>query len=828
MTELLKIIEAENKKLQENSVQSFVEDVQMKCENGNSSFQIMACDTQLPFDQIATTKSGRKNGGLGKLRSNFLKKKRPKTPYSFSSAKFFKSQTNDEGVKRPAHKTPLSLLFEMKPRLKINVNEVQGRREKYSAVINENNGVQFEGFGISKKIAKHNAAVHALQCYNPAALINIMNIWNKDGKSDKSSEDTDFASDEGWIEQVQPIGQINVFETLNLQKEARPVEQVQRKLDPETYADKNPVVLLNELEGQITTKSYQCTETKGQNGRTYFTMQLDLEGENYTGMGTSKKQARCAAAIIALQKKHKLEHSLWKSMLYTYDHVEAENKDGSAKKKPEIRQGKNPVMILNEKIPQLKYELKAECGKYDSSSFVMQVQVNGVSYEGVGKNKKQAKVGAAISALRSQFGIETNLMFDVSKKNPTQSEDNKDYGGLPDLIHKLVREKFAELTDNMQSPNAKHKVLAGVVLTRSIDPTVNTGEVIAISTGTKCVNGSSISHQGTVLMDCHAEIVCRRGLVKYLYHQLLDYKKDGDNTNSVIEPCKSGKGFQLKSDVYFHLYINTTPCGDARIFSLREDERHIDDHPNRKSRGQLRTKVEVGQGTIPVENEMLVNEKNRCNQQQMWDAIIGGERLLTMSCSDKISKWNVLGAQGALLNIFLEKMKFTSVVVGSLYHSEHIHRGLYERSKLAVHVSCKQNTTNNETNLTVTKPILLSVSNPRKRDASGKAPLSCLQWNVVDSNVSMVNASTGKLEDATPSVLCKREFLKLFLQLLDRKNIVPRIEITESANHPLTYSEWKDRSIDYQRNKNVLMKGFELAGFGSWVGKPTEVDSFYI
>ena len=73
-------------------------------------------------------------------------------------------------------------------------------------------------------------------------------------------------------------------------------------------------------------------------------------------------------------------------------------------------------------------------------------------------------------------------------------------------------------------------------------------------------------------------------------------------------------------------------------WSIIFKEQHIDDHPNRKSRGQLRTKVEVGQGTIPVEAETLSREKYHYNVQQNWDAIIGGERLLTMSCSDKISK----------------------------------------------------------------------------------------------------------------------------------------------------------------------------------------------
>ena len=45
--------------------------------------------------------------------------------------------------------------------------------------------------------------------------------------------------------------------------------------------------------------------------------------------------------------------------------------------------------------------------------------------------------------------------------------------------------------------------------------------VVAVATGTKCINGERLCLDGSVVNDCHAEVVARRCVLLWLYDQLL-------------------------------------------------------------------------------------------------------------------------------------------------------------------------------------------------------------------------------------------------------------------------------------------------------------------
>lgn len=145
---------------------------------------------------------------------------------------------------------------------------------------------------------------------------------------------------------------------------------------------------------------------------------------------------------------------------------------------------------------------------------------------------------------------------------------------------------------------------------------LKTAKVISIATGTKCVNGEHMSLNGTVLNDSHAEIVTRRCLMDFFYNQLLLHTNDGSFLfsfsfsiillnlaknlitfmclgwnrflfaatahESIFErPCFPNDLYKVRDGIKFHLYINTAPCGDARIFCPHDNNTSADKYPMR-------------------------------------------------------------------------------------------------------------------------------------------------------------------------------------------------------------------------------------------------------
>uniref|UniRef100_A0A8C9R1F9 Adenosine deaminase RNA specific B2 (inactive) n=1 Tax=Scleropages formosus TaxID=113540 RepID=A0A8C9R1F9_SCLFO len=605
-----------------------------------------------------------------------------------------------------------------------------------------------------------------------------------------------------------------------------------------SVSPKNALVHLNELRPGL---KYRTLSQRGPRHAPVFSVTVEVDGVAFQGTGATKKKAKMRAAELALGSFVQFPNAPQAlftmgalgptSVDFTSDRAtdllgalfkgfEPGHGDGKLDHlppdlavcshwgqgaEPGLREHRSPVALLNELRPGLRYlclPRGAEGGRV-RRSFVMALTVDGRTFEGSGRSKKLAKNQAALSALRDLFA--GALPPDVLKrKSNHEGPTDCVLQGFAESVSRLVAEKYSELAVRWSPLHACPRVLAGIVMTRGMD--IRHAEVIAIATGTKCLNGEYMSDQGLVVNDCHAEVVVRRAFVRFLYSQLeLFLRQQEDWQRSIFIPHED-KGYRLHSDVRFHMYVSSSPCGDARLNSPYETTAdflsllpaHRLLHLARRSHSHLRTKIECGEGTVPV---------RCCHAAQTWDGVLQGEPLATMSCTDKMARWNVLGLQGALLTHLVEPVYLYSLTVGSLQHVGHLSRAVAHRLGGV---------------LPPTLVLVIPGWAPNRCLCRGrpyhpgKSPGTSVNWTAGDAQPEVLNATTGtRMASGSPSRLCKRALFTRWAKLVHRST-------------PLPYCQAKRAAEVYQAVKQRWVSALREAGLGTWVRKPPEQDHFLL
>jgi len=585
------------------------------------------------------------------------------------------------------------------------------------------------------------------------------------------------------------------------------IEQMSQLSIPKDVPMKNAVMMLNEMFPPPSAPQYRVTSMTGTPNNPTFSMTCTLLDETFSGTGRSKKEAKLAASQKAL------EEMFGKDFSEGGEESVGSGNNSNPRTLSEIDswlelEGKNPVSILNELYPGVIFQLVSAEGPSHAPQFCYRATLASLSYEGRGISKKEAKLHASKALLVHIHKVGFDPMTGNMKSSGEGQPDTLRAEGhsWADKVGGLVRDQFSGLFDG--TTYNKRKVMAGVVLYQS-----GISTVICVSSGTKCVNGEQLCLGGTSLNDCHAEVVARRCLVTWLYNQL---ELAILSKTSVLQRDREG-GFCLKQGVSLHLFISTAPCGDARIFSLHEQPASGSNcltgyagRPGEGNRGKLRSKIESGMGTVPLPEEKKL---------QTWDGVMSGERLLTMSCSDKILQWNVVGVQGSLLSHWLRPIYFTSITVGSRFHPEHVKRALYGRvggaSNLALELPFEYR---------LNEPPLLATTSPEARQAS-KAQEYSLNW-VAGSTPEIVLGSTGKTTSGPPSRLCKRSMANSFLRICSLPGAItiaakPSLAILDLEKvKKCRYSDLKQMARDYMEAKTILVDKLVESGAGRWVEKP--------
>lgn len=272
--------------------------------------------------------------------------------------------------------------------------------------------------------------------------------------------------------------------------------------------------------------------------------------------------------------------------------------------------------------------------------------------------------------------IKDNIFFVVTDTTPTY--------GFPHIfqisrlfkvmfsakIREKVLEKYANLKAGGKPQSHEWTVLASIILEEQ-----DQFSVVCLATGTKCVGTSSLSKEGFVVNDCHAEVLCKRAFTHYLISEIKIFQTRP--AISIFKSCSGSSKLQLKEGVHFHMYISQSPCGYGSEYAEKEGKRKAVEISNAKQRNSKR---------VHLQEEIRDEDGVHHSGAKFDDSHVHlstkpgrGDPSRSYSCSDKICVWNHVGLQGCLLSSLIDPVYLSSLVIGGEWDEVRMREALVDR-----------------------------------------------------------------------------------------------------------------------------------------------------
>jgi len=158
---------------------------------------------------------------------------------------------------------------------------------------------------------------------------------------------------------------------------------------------------------------------------------------------------------------------------------------------------------------------------------------------------------------------------------------------------------------------------------------------------------------------------------------------------------------------------------------------------------------------------------------------------------------------------------YSSTILGSLHHPVHFRRAVYGRIEPLSEGELPAGfRVNNAYRL------MTSTDEPRR---VRKSPSHAVTWCISWPNYEVLVAAKGrcKIGNASPQI-CKRVAFARFQHIyqMTHKNL--------ALPPALTYSEAKAMATAFQNVKQMFNQVMESQGYGKWISKPVEIDSFVL